>query len=138
MFRYLLIECEDQEPAVKQDSKVREMYLTVMKTFSQVGHICINKKWGASFLGIRFWSIVELTDNLKVPNICYLMTTWEYQMFIYSFSVAEVKVGIGEWPCVVSRRGFGGRKYCAVCRHCMAFSKSNRRKSSKPSQFIID
>jgi len=32
---YLLIECEDQEPAVKQDSKVREMYLTVMKTFSQ-------------------------------------------------------------------------------------------------------
>lgn len=42
-FRYLLIECEDQEPAVKQDSKVREMYLTVMKTFSQVGHIFINK-----------------------------------------------------------------------------------------------
>ena len=36
IFRYLLIECEDQEPAVKQDSKVREMYLTVMKTFSQV------------------------------------------------------------------------------------------------------
>ncbi|PNF20743.1 Phosphatidylinositol 3-kinase catalytic subunit type 3 [Cryptotermes secundus] len=32
---YLLIECEDQEPAVKQDSKVRDMYLTVMKTFSQ-------------------------------------------------------------------------------------------------------
>ncbi|XP_063232536.1 phosphatidylinositol 3-kinase catalytic subunit type 3 [Bacillus rossius redtenbacheri] len=32
---YLLIECEDQEPAVKQDSLVRDMYLTVMKTFSQ-------------------------------------------------------------------------------------------------------
>ncbi|KDR23478.1 phosphatidylinositol 3-kinase catalytic subunit type 3 [Zootermopsis nevadensis] len=33
---YLLIECEDQELAVKQDSKVRDMYLTVMKTFSQI------------------------------------------------------------------------------------------------------
>lgn len=88
MFRYLLIECEDQEPAVKQDSKVREMYLTVMKTFSQVGHICINKKLCASFLGIRFLSIVELIDNQKVHNICCLITTWEYQMFIYSFSVA--------------------------------------------------
>jgi len=74
MFRYLLIECEDQEPAVKQDSKVREMYLTVMKTFSQVGHICINKLC-ASFLGIRFWSIVELIDNPKVHNICCLITT---------------------------------------------------------------
>ena len=74
MFRYLLIECEDQEPAVKQDSKVREMYLTVMKTFSQVGHICINKKLGASFLGIRVWSIVELIDNPKVHNIFCLFT----------------------------------------------------------------
>nr|CAD7591205.1 unnamed protein product [Timema genevievae] len=27
---YLLIECEDQEPAVKQDSKVRDMYLTTL------------------------------------------------------------------------------------------------------------
>lgn len=32
---YLLIECEDQEATIKQDSIVREMYLTVMKTFSQ-------------------------------------------------------------------------------------------------------
>ncbi|XP_044740513.1 phosphatidylinositol 3-kinase catalytic subunit type 3 isoform X5 [Chrysoperla carnea] len=35
---YLLIECEDQEPTThvaKQDSKVKEMYLTVMRTFSQ-------------------------------------------------------------------------------------------------------
>ncbi|XP_049792140.1 phosphatidylinositol 3-kinase catalytic subunit type 3 isoform X1 [Schistocerca nitens] len=32
---YLLIECEDQEPAVKQDSRVRDMYLTVMRMFSQ-------------------------------------------------------------------------------------------------------
>lgn len=32
---YLLIECEDQEHGVKQDGLVRDMYLTVMKTFSQ-------------------------------------------------------------------------------------------------------
>ncbi|KAJ8953167.1 hypothetical protein NQ318_017195 [Aromia moschata] len=32
---YLLLECEDQEPNLKQDLEVREMYLTVMKTFSQ-------------------------------------------------------------------------------------------------------
>lgn len=32
---YLLIECEDQEHTIKQDSVVRDMYLTVMKTFSQ-------------------------------------------------------------------------------------------------------
>ncbi|CAH0552655.1 unnamed protein product [Brassicogethes aeneus] len=32
---YLLIECEDQEPTLKQDLEVRDMYLTVMKTFSQ-------------------------------------------------------------------------------------------------------
>lgn len=32
---YLLIECEDQEPNMKQDTKIRDMYLTVMKTFSQ-------------------------------------------------------------------------------------------------------
>lgn len=34
---YLLIECEDQQESVaaKQDGKVKEMYLTVMKTFSQ-------------------------------------------------------------------------------------------------------
>lgn len=32
---YLLIECEDQEPTVKQDVVVRDMYLTVLKTFSQ-------------------------------------------------------------------------------------------------------
>jgi hypothetical protein len=75
MFRYLLIECEDQEPAVKQDSKVREMYLTVMKTFSQVGHIFVSKKLGASFLGIGFWSTVELADNRKVYNICCFITT---------------------------------------------------------------
>lgn len=34
-FRYLLIECEDQEPTLKQDARIRDMYLTVMKTFSQ-------------------------------------------------------------------------------------------------------
>ncbi|KAK4883725.1 hypothetical protein RN001_007044 [Aquatica leii] len=32
---YLLIECEDQEPTIKQDVVVRDMYLTVLKTFSQ-------------------------------------------------------------------------------------------------------
>ncbi|KAK9745841.1 Phosphatidylinositol 3- and 4-kinase [Popillia japonica] len=32
---YLLIECEDQEHGIKQDGLVRDMYLTVMKTFSQ-------------------------------------------------------------------------------------------------------
>ncbi|KAJ8985789.1 hypothetical protein NQ317_014443 [Molorchus minor] len=32
---YLLLECEDQEPNLKQDLEVRDMYLTVMKTFSQ-------------------------------------------------------------------------------------------------------
>lgn len=32
---YLLIECEDQDTTVKQDRVVREMYLTVMKTFSK-------------------------------------------------------------------------------------------------------
>ncbi|KAG8225411.1 hypothetical protein J437_LFUL004611 [Ladona fulva] len=32
---YLLIECEDQDPAVKQDSRVKDMYITVMKRFSQ-------------------------------------------------------------------------------------------------------
>jgi hypothetical protein len=75
MFRYLLIECEDQETAVKQDSKVREMYLTVMKTFSQVCHIFITKKLGVSFQGIGFWSSVELADNQNVYNICCFITT---------------------------------------------------------------
>ncbi|KAB0802749.1 hypothetical protein PPYR_04935 [Photinus pyralis] len=32
---YLLIECEDQEATIKQDVMVRDMYLTVLKTFSQ-------------------------------------------------------------------------------------------------------
>lgn len=32
---YLLIECEDQEPTVKQNMVVRDMYLTVMKMFTQ-------------------------------------------------------------------------------------------------------
>ncbi|EEZ98191.1 phosphatidylinositol 3-kinase catalytic subunit type 3 [Tribolium castaneum] len=32
---YLLIECEDPEPTMKQNMVIRELYLTVMKTFSQ-------------------------------------------------------------------------------------------------------
>uniref|UniRef100_A0A1B6DM67 Phosphatidylinositol 3-kinase catalytic subunit type 3 n=1 Tax=Clastoptera arizonana TaxID=38151 RepID=A0A1B6DM67_9HEMI len=32
---YLMIECEDQEVAVKQEARVREMYLTVMKMFME-------------------------------------------------------------------------------------------------------
>ncbi|XP_046401340.1 phosphatidylinositol 3-kinase catalytic subunit type 3 [Ischnura elegans] len=32
---YLLIECEDQDPAIKQDTRVKDMYITVMKRFSQ-------------------------------------------------------------------------------------------------------
>lgn len=35
LYWYLLIECEDQDTRVKQDGVVRDMYLTVMKTFSQ-------------------------------------------------------------------------------------------------------
>lgn len=31
--RYLMIECEDPEPNVKHDARVREMYLVVMKRF---------------------------------------------------------------------------------------------------------
>ncbi|XP_048524010.1 phosphatidylinositol 3-kinase catalytic subunit type 3 isoform X1 [Dendroctonus ponderosae] len=34
-FWYLLLECEDQEGTVKQDEDVRNMYVAVMKTFSQ-------------------------------------------------------------------------------------------------------
>lgn len=34
-FWYLLIECEEQEHSIKQDVVVREMYLMVMRTFSQ-------------------------------------------------------------------------------------------------------
>lgn len=34
--RYLMIECEDPEPNVKHDARVREMYLVVMKKFLQV------------------------------------------------------------------------------------------------------
>lgn len=33
-FRYLRIECEERETSGKEDSKVREMYLTVMRLFS--------------------------------------------------------------------------------------------------------
>jgi hypothetical protein len=88
VFRYLLIECEDQEPAVKQDSKVREMYLTVMKTFSQVGYIFINKKLGVSFLGSRFgpvlnWLITQRTITfvvlLQLENINCLFTVFKLQ-----------------------------------------------------------
>ncbi|XP_050293503.1 phosphatidylinositol 3-kinase catalytic subunit type 3 isoform X2 [Anthonomus grandis grandis] len=32
---YLLLECEDQEGTIKQDEEVRNMYLTVMRTFLQ-------------------------------------------------------------------------------------------------------
>lgn len=32
---YLLLECDDQEPTIKQDVEVRSMYITVMTTFSQ-------------------------------------------------------------------------------------------------------
>lgn len=35
LYWYLLIECEDPEPTMKQDVLIRELYLTVMKTFSQ-------------------------------------------------------------------------------------------------------
>ncbi|XP_018579245.1 phosphatidylinositol 3-kinase catalytic subunit type 3 isoform X2 [Anoplophora glabripennis] len=35
LYWYLLLECEDQEPNLKQDLEVREMYLTVMKMLSQ-------------------------------------------------------------------------------------------------------
>lgn len=35
LYWYLLIECEDQDTRMKQDGLVRDMYLTVMKTFSQ-------------------------------------------------------------------------------------------------------
>jgi hypothetical protein len=35
-FRYLLIECEDHDVGVKQDPRVREMYLTVMQRFLTV------------------------------------------------------------------------------------------------------
>lgn len=31
-----MIECEDPEPNVKHDARVREMYLVVMKKFLQV------------------------------------------------------------------------------------------------------
>lgn len=34
LLRYLVIECEEQENNGKQDGKVREMYMTVMKMFS--------------------------------------------------------------------------------------------------------
>ena len=34
-----MIECEDPEPNVKHDARVREMYLVVMKKFLQVGEI---------------------------------------------------------------------------------------------------
>lgn len=36
LLRYLMIECEDPEPNVKHDARVREMYLVVMKKFLQV------------------------------------------------------------------------------------------------------
>ncbi|KAJ8920394.1 hypothetical protein NQ315_005260, partial [Exocentrus adspersus] len=35
LYWYLLLECEDQEPNLKPDFEVREMYLTVMKMLSQ-------------------------------------------------------------------------------------------------------
>lgn len=34
-----MIECEDPEPNVKHDARVREMYLVVMKKFLQVDNI---------------------------------------------------------------------------------------------------
>lgn len=42
-----MIECEDPEPNVKHDARVREMYLVVMKKFLQVKKTLqckINKK----------------------------------------------------------------------------------------------
>ncbi|XP_068908914.1 phosphatidylinositol 3-kinase catalytic subunit type 3 isoform X2 [Tenebrio molitor] len=35
LYWYLLIECEDPEPTIKQNGVIRQLYLTVMKTFSQ-------------------------------------------------------------------------------------------------------
>ena len=38
---YLMIECEDPEPNVKHDARVREMYLVVMKKFLQVSFLVL-------------------------------------------------------------------------------------------------
>lgn len=39
-----MIECEDPEPNVKHDARVREMYLVVMKKFLQVRFLMMNIK----------------------------------------------------------------------------------------------
>jgi phosphatidylinositol 3-kinase len=40
---YLMIECEDPEPNVKHDARVREMYLVVMKKFLQVRRLSMTQ-----------------------------------------------------------------------------------------------
>lgn len=55
---YLLIECEDQDTTVKQDRVVRDMYLTVMKTFSK------------TLAKGTFWNCFKIL-NFNLEIICF-------------------------------------------------------------------
>lgn len=59
---YLMIECEDPEPNVKHDARVREMYLVVMKKFLQV-----------SFLVLLFFVLIYC----KFSFICIQSRPWQ-------------------------------------------------------------
>ncbi len=50
-----MIECEDPEPNVKHDARVREMYLVVMKKFLQVYSL---KEKGESLFGFSGWILI--------------------------------------------------------------------------------
>ncbi len=68
-----MIECEDPEPNVKHDARVREMYLVVMKKFLQVKKTlqCKIKKKGLAasdfLLGFRPWQKVEKSGAVAGP-----------------------------------------------------------------------
>ena len=66
-----MIECEDPEPNVKHDARVREMYLVVMKKFLQVKKNIDQKKWACSVLDflLRFrpWQKVEKSGAVVEP-----------------------------------------------------------------------
>ena len=65
-----MIECEDPEPNVKHDARVREMYLVVMKKFLQVKNKPYTMQKGGirlSELRFRPWQKVEKSGAVVGP-----------------------------------------------------------------------
>lgn len=63
-----MIECEDPEPNVKHDARVREMYLVVMKKFLQVTtHSMINRIIADDDSMSRLWPKVVKSGVVVEP-----------------------------------------------------------------------